>query len=363
MELNVISSSSCRNPAGPAFLEDVITCDSVLPEQSIIDIPQRGMFILWTVPVSQSHRSGWELDDALRHCFRFFYEFRGDSSTSFLFNLPKEKNNNNTAEENCPTTILVSIASPSAVALDSVILSRSDRALLDRALAKQNDGHLKHWSRAFFREWPGVLKRRGPYFYILAAGVILTLVVLIMVSSVASRQPSIWQRYDTTGSVGPRYQLQFSHHNVSEWAASHAHGHGEWFLRIDDQAMIPADLLDDEERHYQAWFQRRYPEANQIRLNEDYLKESFLSDPSAIQVPADKQFHMAHCVLAVRRYWRARETGRHVCPRDIDYKHMKHCLDALDTWAFPKGPRGSGMGHDDSAIDTTRLVWRTKVCF
>ncbi|KAF2771172.1 hypothetical protein EJ03DRAFT_268753, partial [Teratosphaeria nubilosa] len=170
-----------------------------------------------------------------------------------------------------------------------------------------------------------------------------------------------WQRYDISGSIGPQYQLQFSYQNVSTWAATNDHSDGRWYLRIDDQAMIPHDLVDDEERHYQAWFQARYPEMNDIRLDGDYLNEAFLSDPSAIQVPADRTFHMAHCVRALRRYWQARESGHHVCPRDIDHRHMKHCLDSLDEWAFPEGPRGSVASS--MGMNTTRLIWKTKVCF
>jgi hypothetical protein len=171
---------------------------------------------------------------------------------------------------------------------------------------------------------------------------------------------SAWQRYDVKGSVGPRYQLQFSYSNLTDWAKLHSHTNEKWFLRIDDQAMIPAALVDEEELHYQAWYQARYPEMNAIRLNQTYLDEEFLGDPEAIQVPADTTFHMSHCVRAVRRYWQAKETGRHVCARDIDYQHVKHCLDALDMWAFPEGPRGSVEMTSNKMLpeDTTRLVQR-----
>ncbi|KAF2018580.1 hypothetical protein BU24DRAFT_458338 [Aaosphaeria arxii CBS 175.79] len=171
----------------------------------------------------------------------------------------------------------------------------------------------------------------------------------------------IWVRYDVGDSQGPKYQLQFTHHNASSWAAKNPHQNGEWAFRIDDQAMIPAHLMDEEEQLYQRWFQKRYPEKNKIRLNQDYISDSFLGDPDQIQVPSDKQFHMAHCVRALRRYWQAKETGKHVCPRDIDYRHMKHCLDSMDEWAFPDGERGSIKPVVDSG--TWKLIWETKVCF
>ncbi|KAH4942592.1 hypothetical protein HBI79_027870 [Parastagonospora nodorum] len=171
----------------------------------------------------------------------------------------------------------------------------------------------------------------------------------------------IWVRYDLKGSQGPKYQLQFTHHNASSWAAKNPHQNGEWAFRIDDQAMIPAHLMDEEEQLYQRWFQKRYPEKNQIRMDQRYINDSFLGDPDQIKVPSDKQFHMAHCVRALRRYWQAKETGKHVCPRDIDYRHMKHCLDSMDEWAFPDGERGSIKPVVDSG--TWKLIWETKVCF
>ncbi|EAT86296.2 hypothetical protein SNOG_06465 [Parastagonospora nodorum SN15] len=169
----------------------------------------------------------------------------------------------------------------------------------------------------------------------------------------------IWVRYDLKGSQGPKYQLQFTHHNASSWAAKNPHQNGEWAFRIDDQAMIPAHLMDEEEQLYQRWFQKRYPEKNQIRMDQRYINDSFLGDPDQIKVPSDKQFHMAHCVRALRRYWQAKETGKHVCPRDIDYRHMKHCLDSMDEWAFPDGERGSIKPVVDSG--TWKLIWETKI--
>ncbi|KAK4249456.1 hypothetical protein C7999DRAFT_39439 [Corynascus novoguineensis] len=207
------------------------------------------------------------------------------------------------------------------------------------------------------------------------------------------QKPRFWQRYALGSSSGPQLQLQFNHHNVSAWEARYPEPNKEWLVRIDDQAMIRPSLIDAHEMRYQRLFEQHYPEPDAIRLRGDYLKESFLSDPSAIQVPTDKEFHMAHCVLAVRRYWWAREIGKLVCPQDIDFKHMQHCLDALDMWEFPKVPRRSlpgdnaMKGHmlhrvqerrgsrtaEDGEIengnwlidesDETRLVWRTKICF
>jgi hypothetical protein len=186
-------------------------------------------------------------------------------------------------------------------------------------------------------------------------------VVLFSRSNHSSDKYHTWIRYDTHGTIGPRYQLQFTHHNVSEWAARNPHQNGEYKLRIDDQAMVPAHLWDEEEEHYQEWYRNRYPEMNNVRTNQLYINETWLSDPFAIQVPSDMTFHMSHCVRALRRYWKARETGQHICPRDTDYRHVKHCLDALDEWAFPQGKRMENEGMEE--VKNWVLIWETKVCF
>ncbi|KAF2275404.1 uncharacterized protein EI97DRAFT_400303 [Westerdykella ornata] len=136
--------------------------------------------------------------------------------------------------------------------------------------------------------------------------------------------------------------------------------HGEWAFRIDDQAIIPLHLMDEKEQHYQRWFEKRYPETKQISRNRDYINETWLSSPLVDKVPVDDMFHFSHCVLAVKRYVKAKMTGQHVCGRDIDQEHIQHCLDALDWWAFPEpgGKRGDLVPnplHD--------LSWRTKICF
>jgi hypothetical protein len=166
-----------------------------------------------------------------------------------------------------------------------------------------------------------------------------------------------WTQYRTEGSIGPRYQLSIDASNASSWSA-YAQDPSLWTLRIDDQAIIPIHELDDEEKHYQEWIQRRYPEMDQIRLNGSYLNETWLSSPAVNEVPTDELFHFAHCVLAVKRYVKAKDTGRHVCGRDIDREHVQHCLDALDWWAFPEGRRGEDLPNSNRTF-----WWRTKVCF
>ena len=183
--------------------------------------------------------------------------------------------------------------------------------------------------------------------YYAPCGLVIVFVVLLLsIIHFTSRDKTdefhSWVQYDTCGSNGPKYQLPVDASNASSWA-SYAQEPSLWTLRIDDQAIIPVNLLDNEERRHQAWIQRRYPEMNQIRLNGSYLDETWLSSPALNQVPSDELFHFAHCVLAVKRYVKARDTGRHVCGRDIAREHVQHCLDALDWLVFKEGRRGEDI--------------------
>ncbi|KAF2744792.1 hypothetical protein M011DRAFT_379943, partial [Sporormia fimetaria CBS 119925] len=168
-----------------------------------------------------------------------------------------------------------------------------------------------------------------------------------------------WRAYNTTGSIGPAYQLPiFAHNATSTLTYLHTHHpHTNWTLRIDDQALIASSLLTPTERQYQSWYATRYPETALISRRGDYINSTWLASPEAENVPVDDMFHFSHCVLAVKRYILARETGRHVCGRDIDREHVGHCLEALDWWAFPS------EGRVGDAVENVRrgLSWRTKI--
>jgi hypothetical protein len=201
---------------------------------------------------------------------------------------------------------------------------------------------------------------KAMYYASAAIAIISFMLLLTVILSTSLKRTDIlhsWLQYETRGSIGPRFQLPVDASNATSWN-SYAGDPSSWTLRIDDQAVIPIQLLDDEERHYQEWIQKRYPEMDQIRLNGLYLNGTWLNSPAINQVPTDELFHFAHCVLAVKRYIKARDTGRHVCGRDIDREHVQHCLDALDWWAFPEGRRGEDLPNSNRTF-----WWRTKVCF
>ena len=131
--------------------------------------------------------------------------------------------------------------------------------------------------------------------------------------------------------------------------------HQPWFIMLDDQSMVAPNLIDDTELKYQRWFRERYPEMEKIRLN-----ESFWLDPYSVGILTDPLFHPANCLLALRRYWLAKETGRHVCSRDIDFHHVKHCLDSLDDIFFVDLQETPILTLENS---DHRMLWLVNACF
>lgn len=374
-QVRIVSSSTDRIPCGPAFLTDVLDVSGP-QEQFFIQIGSCIYLLLLNETESPTR---WTAADAMQFCNNAFIK-----SVSPAVCLFRKNPISHDEQQDYPQNVSLSLLS----AFDNSAASVTWPAGVQPSM-KMDTPH-SPWLRI---PWAEDLKKskinKKGQFAVWGACLALAIAGCVLFGLYLNRRGShLWQRYDIGNSNGPRYQLQFDHHNVSSWEARYPSPNDDWFLRIDDQAMIPVALLTDDEMRYQHWFQSRYIEADQIRLTGDYLRTSFLSDPDAIQVPADKEFHMAHCVLALRRYWWAKEAGQHVCPRDIDFKHIQHCLDALDSWAFPGGPRrasaSSASGHHQHTahgnsdlgvradagtefsldeFDKTVLVWRTKVCF
>ena len=201
------------------------------------------------------------------------------------------------------------------------------------------------------------MKHQTTTLLILGLPLLLVLLVSVFSTFEKTKWPSDgWIKYRTANSEGPRRQLRIFYHNASAWSRNNPHDHGEWGIRLDDQALIPAELYDEDEDRYQQWFINRYPEMHQVVLHKQHIRPSWLGSLQ-VEVPWDHQFHLAHCVMTLRRYWKARESGTHVCPRDIDYWHIKHCLDWFDAYAFPLGPKGGKSGEYDLADQSVFLVF------
>lgn len=358
-----LKSSSSGERDQECYLQDLLIRASRDTTSRFIIAIEYENFIFHVVRVTDS--SALEVEDAVTILHRFVHSGSGNSISTF-YNIEDELADSQEKMSN--QSCLVTLSYARGAFFDSLSLPIADLELLQTPLTSARKQRITTAVKRTIRSLSNAWKDRT----IVRVLFWLSVGALCMVAAAMAHQKfnntfhqhfenGIWVRYDLRGSQGPKYQLQFTHHNASSWAAKNPHQNGEWAFRIDDQAMIPAHLMDEEEELYQRWFQDRYPEKNQIRLDQRYINDSFLGDPDQIKVPSDKQFHMAHCVRALRRYWQAKETGKHVCPRDIDYRHMKHCLDSMDEWAFPDGERGSIKPVVDSG--TWKLIWETKVCF
>ena len=274
-------------------------------------------------------------------------------------------------------SILMLLSKVEDAELQGALLSGEDQlSLVAKSIRESQKSNSRHigdiWSRIRLRlHWPAwheyetlsstaIPESRTPswrrYIFICASIIIAAIVIFASILLLTrSRSDGIYDRYVTTGSDGPRHQLRIYWQNASEWAAANPQDSGKWKVRIDDQAIIPAELYDEDEEHYQQWYRNRYPEMQQVIDNRDYIRPSWMGSLNMV-VPWDNQFHFAHCVLALRRYWKAKETGRHVCGRDIDYLHIQHCLSSLEERAFIDGPR---QIEDPPTV----MYWQTRVCF
>jgi hypothetical protein len=162
-------------------------------------------------------------------------------------------------------------------------------------------------------------------------------------------------RYPTPGSDGPKRQGRIYYRNASAWSLNNPHDNGEWRIRLDDQALVPVAAWDDEDK-FQQWYHERYPEMSEVIRTKKFIRPSWLGSPQ-ILVKWDKEYHFAHCFLTMRRYWKAKETGRHVCPKDIDYNHIQHCLNWFEGMAFTEAAEATipSMGK--------YMIWQTKICY
>jgi hypothetical protein len=209
-----------------------------------------------------------------------------------------------------------------------------------------------------YQNLPGAVESKGSSWRrIVVIASLLAIIAIGLVSTIFyfTHNEEVYDRYDTSGSIGPKHQLRIYWQNASEWAAENPIDTTKWRVRIDDQAIIPASLYDEDEDRYQEWYRKRYPEMQEVIDNGDYIRPAWMGSLN-MRVPWDDQFHFAHCVLALRRYWKAKESGHHVCGRDIDYLHMEHCLESLEERVFIEGPR-------DTYDYPMNMYWQTRVCF
>lgn len=231
-------------------------------------------------------------------------------------------------------------------------------------------GQTAAWKSSEFERlgWDTSLERPGLQIYALrlshqtlratalmgAICVIFIFGLVYLQSLAVNAQKEVWIAYPVGKSDGPLVQLRLEKSNISEWIADHGKFSEDYTFRLDDQTLIPKKLLSSQETRYQAWFRRFYPQLEEVHTDGRYLDGDYLDTAAANMIHVDMRFHLSHCVLALRRYWDAKESGKHVCARDIDPDHIKHCLMSLDEWAFPE----DGIAPKYNVW----LEWVTQVC-
>lgn len=97
--------------------------------------------------------------------------------------------------------------------------------------------------------------------------------------------------------------------------------------------MISTQYVDNYERQYQAWYAKQYPWSAEIGNPEAYLNELYWRDSRNYPLAIDHDFHVAHCVWTMKRYWKAKESNHHACHHDTDHKHISHCFGVLESYA------------------------------
>lgn len=199
-------------------------------------------------------------------------------------------------------------------------------------------------------------------------GVLSLIASLVFVSiavfslTLPSQNPGIatpTSRYLSAASTsqGPRHQLNLVANNVSQWANSN--DLGGYIVRLDDQSLIPNRLVTEREETYQSFLRARYPQLQAVVDSGKHLDPWFLAATDAPKnlITMEPAFHLTHCIVALRRYFDAKENNAHVCPRDIGQGHVRHCLGVLEDYAFNGKSPFADAGPDQF------LIWGTDVCF
>lgn len=236
---------------------------------------------------------------------------------------------------------------------DSVALTLSEeRAIMERHASCGSLSRSAGWKS---RIWDMLSRHRLLSTAALIFIITLTTVCILGLLIGHSSLRHMWRAITHPEAVrGPARQLEYTQFNVTTWSLTHPHFETDFFVRYDDQALIPVSLLTDEEVSYQKWFETRYPAQAQLVKTRIYMNETWLASGEN-QVEADNQFHRAHCALTLRRYWIAKESGRHICKWDLEQDHIRHCLNTIDKYIFTEGP----LDEQDKAT----LTWNTKVCY
>jgi hypothetical protein len=284
----------------------VAKCESrtIIDIRSGTSIADR-LHVIWMIPISET--SPLRLEDCHLRC-REFFEKRSWKAKSYsmvtVFQPDHSSPSSRSIHEKVDciasgSAFLVICSRPGDPLLGTISMTVQDHDAIENSMQSDRIDPQKQflaspmlltfdqlWSFST-RSYDHYKQRVSQIFAILAIFVFLLVLVKVSLSATV-HQPYV--RYPTPGSSGPKNQLSIFWQNASTWAT---HDSGEWRVRIDDQAMVPAHLFDKDEERYQQWFYTRYPEMRQVVDNQDYIRASWLGSLD-IQVPSDREFHFAH---------------------------------------------------------------------
>ncbi|KAJ4289888.1 hypothetical protein N0V90_011221 [Kalmusia sp. IMI 367209] len=342
--VRIISSTSPNLHNGPSDLRDILcaSCSGFRGHRTLLQVCGNGAFLIWTHEAFEP--ASWTFDEAQTYLEQHLRQSRVEAAV-ILCNV-NDSVNENTAQHK---TFMISILSINAESANSITIPYQDR----QALQESPYGGISR--RPTVEKYRSYIKKN--LAFIIAA---LILVVMGIALAATLHQPTpntnIWLSWNLPkDSKGPQNQLQFTwpHPNFTAWAAENDRSVDDFYLRLDDQTMIPTEYVDEFELQYQAWYAKYYPWFAEVGDSKSYLNESYWRDTRSYPLAIDHEFHVAHCVLTMKRYWKARESGHHVCPRDIDHNHISHCFGVLESYAFDvswRRPERELLGHYDSLI-------------
>jgi hypothetical protein len=98
--------------------------------------------------------------------------------------------------------------------------------------------------------------------------------------------------------------------------------------------MIHTEYVDEYELQYQVWHAKHHPWFARLSASKADLDESCWRYIRSYPLAIDHEFHVAHCILTLKRYWKARESNHDVCQRDVSHNHINYRIGVLESYAF-----------------------------
>lgn len=228
----VLHSTSLHLSDGPAELSDLMLSGTGSCQQTrtLLRANNVETYMIWLFEVGKSR--SWEVEDASAHLKSFLYG-QSESATTFLYS----QRNKIEGRETTNSTYLATILNTKSDTFRSLSLSSAERHSLEYSCTEpvQNP---KHAHRMLFCKLAALIS--SLLLFLFAA-------TILLVHRHNASQPDLWMHWNTNGSDGPQYQLQFTspHPDFNSWAKEAKKEGTSYFVRLDDQSMVPEHLIDD----------------------------------------------------------------------------------------------------------------------